>query len=67
MARRDPGSARLSIHERRASAVPDAAYRFVRHEPGVDVVLLGPGDPKHLRTNVASILKPPFPKPTTGG
>jgi hypothetical protein len=24
------------IHEGSASSVPDAAYRFVRHEPGVD-------------------------------
>jgi len=44
-----------------ASSVPDAAYRFVRHEPGVDVVLFGTGDPEHLRTNIASILKPPLP------
>src|SRR5260370_13682825 len=45
-----------------ASTVPDAAYRFVRHEPGVDVVLFGTGDPEHLRTNIASILKPPLPE-----
>jgi L-galactose dehydrogenase len=45
-----------------ASAIPDAAYRFVRHEPGVDVVLFGTGDPEHLRTNIASILKPPLPE-----
>ena len=49
------------IHEGGASTVPDAAYRFVRHEPGVDVVLFGTGDPGHLRTNIASILKPPLP------
>ena len=50
------------IHEGGASTVPDAAYRFVRHEPGVDVVLFGTGDPEHLRTNIASILKPPLPE-----
>jgi aryl-alcohol dehydrogenase-like predicted oxidoreductase len=50
------------IHEGGASSVPDAAYRFVRHEPGVDVVLFGTGDPEHLRTNIASILKPPLPE-----
>src|SRR6516165_3097056 len=38
------------IHDDGASTVPDAAYRFVRHEPGVDVVLFGTGDPAHLRT-----------------
>jgi len=51
------------IHDDGASTVPDAAYRFVRHEPGVDVVLFGTGDPAHLRTNIASILKPPLPEP----
>ncbi len=50
------------IHEGGASSVPDAAYRFVRHEPGVDVVLFGTGSPEHLRTNIASILKPPLPE-----
>ncbi|MGA8550373.1 MAG: aldo/keto reductase [Stellaceae bacterium] len=52
------------IHEQDGGAanVPEAAYRFVRHEPGVDVVLFGTGDPEHLRTNIASILKPPLPE-----
>ena len=50
------------VHQGGASSVPDAAYRFVRHEPGVDVVLFGTGDPEHLRTNIASILKPPLPE-----
>ncbi|MGH7090538.1 MAG: aldo/keto reductase, partial [Stellaceae bacterium] len=45
-----------------ASSITDAAYRFVRHEPGVDVVLFGTGDPAHLRNNIASILKPPLPE-----
>jgi L-galactose dehydrogenase len=45
-----------------ASSVIDAAYRFVRHEPGADVVLFGTGDPLHLRSNIASILKPPLPE-----
>src|SRR6516164_8878569 len=48
------------IHDGGASTIPDAAYRFVRHEPGVDVVLFGTGNPEHLRTNIASILKPPL-------
>jgi aryl-alcohol dehydrogenase-like predicted oxidoreductase len=50
------------VHEGGASSVIDAAYRFVRHEPGVDVVLFGTGDPEHLRSNIASILKPPLPE-----
>ena len=51
------------IHEDGGAAtVTEAAYRFVRHEPGVDVVLFGTGDPEHLRTNIASILKPALPE-----
>ena len=34
----------------------------MRHEPGVDVVLFGTGDEEHLKTNVASLLKPPLPQ-----
>ena len=40
----------------------EAAYRYARHEPGVDVVLFGTGDAAHLRANVASLLKPPLPE-----
>ena len=40
----------------------EAAYRYVRHEPGVDVVLFGTGSAEHLRTNVAALLKPPLPE-----
>jgi aryl-alcohol dehydrogenase-like predicted oxidoreductase len=58
-----PDPLEFLLHESGASTIPDAAYRFVRHEPGVDVVLFGTGDPEHLRTNIASLLKPPLPKP----
>jgi aryl-alcohol dehydrogenase-like predicted oxidoreductase len=50
------------IHDGGAQSVIDAAYRFVRHEPGVDVVLFGTGDSGHLRTNIASLLAPPLPE-----
>jgi aryl-alcohol dehydrogenase-like predicted oxidoreductase len=50
------------VHPGGASSVVDAAYRFVRHEPGVDVVLFGTGDVGHLRTNIDSLLKPPLPE-----
>jgi len=43
-----------------ASTITEAAYRYVRHEPGVDVVMFGTGDAAHLRANIASILKPPL-------
>jgi aryl-alcohol dehydrogenase-like predicted oxidoreductase len=49
------------LHEAGASTITEAAYRFARHEPGVDVVLFGTGDPDHLRTNIASLLAPPLP------
>ncbi|MBO0737054.1 MAG: aldo/keto reductase [Alphaproteobacteria bacterium] len=57
-----PDPLAFMIHEGGASTIPDAAYRFVRHEPGVDVVLFGTGSREHLRTNIASILKPPLPE-----
>lgn len=50
------------VHADGASSVTDAAYRYVRHEPGVDVVLFGTGDQTHLRTNIESLLKPPLPE-----
>ncbi|HUD85502.1 MAG TPA: aldo/keto reductase [Xanthobacteraceae bacterium] len=49
------------VHEGGAATMIEAAYRFARHEPGVDVVLFGTGDAAHLRSNVASLLKPPLP------
>ena len=50
------------LKETDAATLPEAAYRFCRHECGVDVVLTGTGNPDHLRENVNSILKPPLPK-----
>jgi aryl-alcohol dehydrogenase-like predicted oxidoreductase len=50
------------VHESGATSVIEAAYRFARHEPGVDVVLFGTGNAAHLRANVASLLKPPLPE-----
>ncbi len=49
------------VHPGGASSLTDAAYRFVRHEPGVDVVLFGTSDIGHLGENIASILKPKLP------
>ena len=53
------------VSEHGALSLIDAAYRYVRHEPGVDVVLFGTGDPAHLESNVASILRPPLPDAAT--
>jgi aryl-alcohol dehydrogenase-like predicted oxidoreductase len=57
----DPDPLGFLVHPGGTDSVVDAAYRFVRHEPGVDVVLFGTGDAAHLRSNIASILKPPLP------
>ena len=58
----EPDPLGFLVHEGGASSIIDAAYRFVRHEPGVDVVLFGTGDTGHLRTNIDSLLKPPLPR-----
>lgn len=50
------------VHEGGAANVIEAAYRYVRHEPGVDVVLFGTGNAEHLRANIAAINKPPLPE-----
>jgi aryl-alcohol dehydrogenase-like predicted oxidoreductase len=57
----DPEPLGFLIHAGGARSLTDAAYRFARHEPGVDVVLFGTGDAGHLRANVASLLAPPLP------
>ena len=45
-----------------AQTVVDAAYRFCRHEPGVDVVLTGTGRIEHLDANLRSLVRGPLPK-----
>jgi aryl-alcohol dehydrogenase-like predicted oxidoreductase len=50
------------VHAGGARSITDAAYRYVRHEPGVDVVLFGTGDQAHLRSNIDSILASPLPE-----
>jgi aryl-alcohol dehydrogenase-like predicted oxidoreductase len=50
------------LRESGAATLPEVAYRFCRHEPGVDVVLTGTGNCEHLKSNVESILKPALPK-----
>lgn len=52
----------FALRESGASTLPEVAYRFCRHEQGVDVVLTGTGNLEHLKSNVESILKPPLPK-----
>lgn len=49
------------LHSGGAESLTDAAYRFARHEPGIDVVLFGTGNAAHLKSNIQSILRPPLP------
>jgi aryl-alcohol dehydrogenase-like predicted oxidoreductase len=49
------------LNEGGATSIQDAAYRFCRHEPGVDIVLTGTGNPAHLKANVDSLLRPALP------
>ncbi|MDR1902104.1 MAG: aldo/keto reductase [Treponema sp.] len=44
-----------------AASIMEAAYRFCRHTPGIDVVLTGTSNPDHLRTNIAAIQGPRLP------
>jgi aryl-alcohol dehydrogenase-like predicted oxidoreductase len=46
-----------------ASSIPEAAYRFCLHEPGLDVILSGTGNPQHLQTNAGYLTGPPLPEP----
>ncbi|MBW3624871.1 MAG: aldo/keto reductase [Armatimonadetes bacterium] len=44
-----------------AESLPEAAYRFCRWEPGIDVVLSGTGRVEHLKENAASLNRPALP------
>ncbi len=48
------------VSEGGAESIPDAAYRFARHQAGADVILFGTGRKEHVRDNVRSILRPPL-------
>jgi aryl-alcohol dehydrogenase-like predicted oxidoreductase len=41
--------------------ITEAAYRFCRHTPGIDVVMTGTGSLEHLKQNIAPIEAPPLP------
>ena len=49
------------VHDGGAASLTETAYRYVRHEPGVDVVLFGTGNVEHLRANIAALEQPPLP------
>ena len=44
-----------------AKTIPEAAYRFCSHTPGINVVLTGTGNIEHLKENIAAINAPKLP------
>jgi aryl-alcohol dehydrogenase-like predicted oxidoreductase len=42
-------------------SLSELAYRYCRHQAGIDVVMTGTGDPAHLRQNIAAAMAPPLP------
>ena len=51
---------RFLTENAKAETIPEAAYRYCRHEPGIDTVLIGTGNVNHLKENVASLMKEPL-------
>ncbi len=49
------------LDEAGASSLSDFAFRYARHQGGLDVVLTGTGNIEHLRQNVTSAHSPPLP------
>jgi L-galactose dehydrogenase len=43
-----------------AQTLPEAAYRYCNHTPGISVTLTGTGNPAHLADNLRSIQSPPL-------
>jgi aryl-alcohol dehydrogenase-like predicted oxidoreductase len=57
----EPDPLGFLVHDNGASSIIDAAYRFARHDGGIDVVLFGTGVAAHLDAAIDSILRPPLP------
>jgi aryl-alcohol dehydrogenase-like predicted oxidoreductase len=53
------------LAESDATTLSEAAYRFCRHSPGIDVVLTGTGNVDHLQANVRALEKGPLPEAVT--
>ncbi|MGD1901410.1 MAG: aldo/keto reductase [Geitlerinemataceae cyanobacterium] len=43
-------------------SLTDLAYRYCRHQPGIDTVMFGTGCFDHLHQNIASLLRPALPE-----
>jgi aryl-alcohol dehydrogenase-like predicted oxidoreductase len=47
-----------------AGSIAEAGYRFCLHEPGLDCILSGTGNPSHLADNYRYLQMPPLPERT---
>jgi len=57
----DPADPLGFLKESDVQSTTEASYRFVAHEPGVHVVLVGTGNPAHLEDNVRALSAGPLP------
>jgi L-galactose dehydrogenase len=51
------------VDDGRRIPLTEAAYRFCRHSAGIDVVMTGTGNRRHLEENIHAIGMPPLPDP----
>jgi aryl-alcohol dehydrogenase-like predicted oxidoreductase len=58
---RDADALKPLVEEAGISSLSELAYRYARHQCGMDIVLTGTGDPEHLRENIAAALAPALP------
>jgi aryl-alcohol dehydrogenase-like predicted oxidoreductase len=50
------------LSDEHCHSLTEAAYRFCRHEPGIDVVLTGTGQRAHLDANLDALSRGPLPQ-----
>ena len=61
----DPGDPLRFLADGGVQTLTEASYRFVAHEPGVHVVLVGTGNPAHLAENARALSAGPLPPEVT--
>jgi len=61
----DPADPLRFLADGGVQTLTEASYRFVAHEPGVHVVLVGTGNPAHLAENARALSAGPLPAEVT--
>jgi L-galactose dehydrogenase len=61
----DPADPLRFLADGGVRSLTEASYRFVAHEPGVHVVLVGTGNPAHLEENARALSSGPLPAEVT--